>query len=84
MIFKRYVKNPVMGISIGLEYPYRAKKIGKRYVIYRMSDGKIIEKLHYNKINSINESNAIKRLYKINNLEMKVSENIKSELDSEN
>jgi len=78
------MKDTSKGISIGLNYPYRAIKIGKQFVIYRMSDGKIIEKISYNKVDMLNEDNMIKRLYEINNLEKKVDKEIIGEIDSEN
>jgi len=84
MIFRIYVKDKFKGISIGLDYQYRATKIRKQFVIYRMSDGKIIEKIPYEKIDVINEDNMIKRLYEINNLEKKVDKDIIGEIDSEN
>lgn len=84
MILRRYVKDKFKGISIGLDYLYRAIKLGKRFVIYRMGDGRITEKISYNKVDAINEDNMLKRLYEINNLERKVNKNIIKETDSEN
>ena len=84
MILRRYVKDKFKGISIGLDYPYRAIKIRKRFVIYKMSDGKIVEKMPYNKIGSVNEDNTIKRLYEINNIERKLDKGTIKEIDSEN
>lgn len=84
MIFRRYVKDKYKGISIGWDYPYRATQIGKQFVIYQMSDGKIVEKIPYNPINIINEDNMMKRLYAINNLERKIDKDILIETDNEN
>lgn len=84
MILRKFIKDTFKGISLGLDYPYRAIKIRKQFVIYRMSDGKITEKIPYNKIDAINEDNMIKRLYEINNLEKKADKNIIKEIDSEN
>lgn len=84
MIFRKHIKDTSKGISIGLNYSYRAIKIGKQFVIYRMSDGRMVEKMPYEKVDAINEDNMIKRLYEINNLEKKVDKEIIKEMDSEN
>jgi len=84
MIIRRYIKDKYEGISVGLDCSYRAMKLGKQFVIYRMSDGKIVEKILYEKIDIINEDNAMKRLYEINNLEREVNREIIQEIDKEN
>jgi hypothetical protein len=85
MIIKKHVKEKdrLKGISLGLEYSYRAIQIGKQFVIYQMSNGKIVERVPYSPINIINEDNAMKRLYEINNLEKAVDKETIRTIDSE-
>ena len=77
----KYVKNKEEGISVGKECQYRAKKIEELFVIYRMDDGKIIEKLPYEDVDCINEENAINRLYELNGLEKEVDKDTKDAMD---
>jgi hypothetical protein len=48
-----------------------------------MSNGKIVERVPYSPINIINEDNAMKRLYEINNLEKAVDKETIRTIDSE-
>jgi len=76
-----YIENKEEGISVGKRCPYRAKKIEEQFVIYRMDDGKIIEKLPYEEVECINEENAINRLYELNDLEKKIDKETKDAID---
>ena len=77
---RKYIKNKIKGISLGLEFPYRLAERKTKFLLYRMSDGKIIKKFPNKEYSD--RGKAIERLYEINKLEKSLSEEVKMEIDA--
>lgn len=81
MLKQQYINDKFEGISLGLEFKYRLTQFKGRYVLYQMNDGLIVEKIEYEKNPAIYEDHALERLYQINGINRKVSEEIRQEME---
>jgi hypothetical protein len=78
---KQHVKDKFEGISLGLEFNYRLSLHRRKWVLYQMSDGLIVERIKHEPNPVIYESHALERLYQINCVNKKVLEEIKQEME---
>lgn len=67
---QEYIENIGEGISLGLQYDYRCIKYNGQYVIYDIRDELIVECIENKEQEFCSFDTAMKRLYKINGLEM--------------
>ena len=78
-----YVPDRWAGISLGLEYKFRLLRIEekKEYVIFDYITGKVVEHIQPKETDFFTEQFAMERLYKINDLERKLSKDVLEAID---